>query len=112
MFAAQLLLQQFRAQGNAHQMLPNTVVQIVSNPSLFAAATLDHLALKSGPLGDLLLKQRGPLLPQSFKFVALLLARTSASFRDVISRLTPVSCIGFPWSSSSTRPRAEIQRTL
>jgi hypothetical protein len=49
-------------------------VQIVSNPPLFAAATLDHLTLQPGPLHDLSLQQRGLLLPQLLEFSALLSA--------------------------------------
>ena len=62
-FGAQFLLQQFRAQSNTHQLLPNTVVQIVSNPPLFAAATLDHLTLQPGALDDFLLQRCSLLLP-------------------------------------------------
>jgi hypothetical protein len=67
------LLKQFGVQSNAHELLSNTVVQIVGNPLLFARTDLNHLALEPGALGDLLLKQRGLLPPQFFDFIALLL---------------------------------------
>ena len=67
------MLKQFGAQSDAHEVLPNTVVQIVSNPPLFVRTDLDHLTLEPGALGDLLLKQRGLLLPQLLEFIAMLL---------------------------------------
>src|SRR5215468_7374677 len=69
----QLFFKQLGAQGYPDELLPYSVVQVIGNSSLFAGATLDHLTFEPRALRHFSLKECGFLLPEPFKFTALLL---------------------------------------
>src|SRR5262245_19421830 len=82
---AQLFLKQLCAQCDADELLPYSVVQVIGDSTLFAGATLDHLTFEPRALRDLSLKKRCFLLPEPFKFTALVLRQHLCFFsrRDV-----------------------------
>src|SRR4029434_4063622 len=55
------------------ELLPHSVVQVIGDSTLFARATLDHLTFEPRALPHFSLKECGFLLPEPFKFTALLL---------------------------------------